>query len=72
MDKTLELVFLTEGGKTVRITINDPKEDLEKPELESVMNQILQSNVFMTESGPLAQIKEARYVERSVQVIEME
>lgn len=72
MSKTLELHFLTTNGKTARVSVNDPKEGLKAAEIQLAMEQIIQSQVFLTEEdGPLATVKEARYVTRDVQVIDV-
>lgn len=72
MSKTLELHFLAPNGKTARLTVNDPKEGLTATEIQAVMEQVIQSQVFLSaESGPFAAVKEARYVSRDVQVIEV-
>lgn len=71
MSKTLELHFLTPNGKTARVSVNDPKEGLTAAEIQTAMDQIILSQVFLTENGPLASVKEARYVSRDVQVVEV-
>jgi len=68
MDKVLELVFLTAGGKTARITVDNPKGNLGQQEIEQAMKDIIDSKAFLTTSGPFAVAKEARFVERNVQV----
>ncbi|WP_033827091.1 DUF2922 domain-containing protein [Bacillus andreraoultii] len=69
MDTTLELVFLATDGRTVRISVNDPKENLDEELIKNVMNQILLADVFQASSGAsLASIKEARIVSRSTEV----
>ncbi|MCU9611953.1 DUF2922 domain-containing protein [Caldibacillus lycopersici] len=70
MEQTLELHFLTELGKTIRIIINDPKEDLLASEIQAAMEQLIQSNIFLTESGPIVSVKEARLIERNINVFE--
>jgi len=72
METNLELVFLTTDGKTVRITVNDPKDNLDEDSIRDAMNQILAANVFETTSGAsLASIKEARRVSRNTEVISL-
>ena len=72
MEKTLELVFVTEAGKTSRLTVMEPKENLLAGDIKAAMDQIIEANVFLTESGPFVSAKEARLVERSVQVYPFE
>lgn len=72
METNLELVFLATDGKTVRVVVNDPKEGLDEATIESVMNQIIAADVFESSSGAaLASIKEARKVQRSVEIFEI-
>jgi len=71
METSLELVFLATDGKTVRIVVNDPREDLTEADIQQEMNNILSANVFTNSSGAsLASIKEARLVNRSIQTYE--
>ncbi|WAA13494.1 DUF2922 domain-containing protein [Fervidibacillus halotolerans] len=72
MEKTLDLYFLTEEGKTARLTVNDPKEDLTGSEIKAAMDQIVSSGVFFSTSGSFVSAKEARLVERNVVSIELE
>lgn len=46
--KTLELIFRTEEGRTVRITLRDPVEPLDGAAVNQVMDTILAKNVFLT------------------------
>ena len=72
METNLELVFLATDGKTVRITVNDPKDDLNEEIIRNVMNQILTANVFETSSGaPLVSIKEARKISKNTEVFSL-
>lgn len=72
MQRTLELIFLAADGKTVRITVNDPKEGLDDTTIRNVMNQIITANVFQSTGGaPLTSVKEARITERSVEIFEL-
>ncbi|MEL3955967.1 DUF2922 domain-containing protein [Caldifermentibacillus hisashii] len=72
METNLELVFLATDGKTVRITVNDPKDNLDEEIIRNVMNQILTANVFETSSGAsLASIKEARKISKNTEVFSL-
>lgn len=66
MAGVLELRFDTEQGKTVTLSINDPKPDLTSSEVETVMQTIINSNIFHHEGNPLVGIKQARIVERNI------
>ncbi|WP_243291684.1 DUF2922 domain-containing protein [Bacillus sp. FJAT-47783] len=66
MEKTLELQFLNEEGKTVRLSIEDPKDSLTPAEIASAMDTILSSNVFISTGGKFVSKKGAREIERQV------
>ena len=58
MTKKLEMVFTTDQGKSVGISLADPKESLTKAAVEAVMAKIIEKNVFVNKNGKLAAIKE--------------
>jgi hypothetical protein len=66
MAKTLELQFLTENGKTARITVENPKEPIEEAVVKTSMEAIIASGVFYTTNGNLASVKGARVIEQNV------
>lgn len=66
MAKVLELLFVTEEGKTAIISIENPKEPVDTIKVKDVMNQIISANVFTTKSGSFVSTKGARLVERNV------
>ncbi len=72
MDKQLELHFVTEDGRTARLIVQDPKEDLTETEIQDAMQEIIDSNAFLMSSGFLVEMKEARIVERNVTVYEFQ
>ena len=61
-NKVVRLTFTTAGGKTFSITIPNPREDLEKAEAETVMDTIIQKNIFLTSSGELIGKRDIRVV----------
>lgn len=65
--KVLKLTFGTTGGKTITITVANPREDISQTEVETVMETILQKNIFMTSSGELSLKRDARVVGTSTQ-----
>ncbi|ARD46898.1 hypothetical protein SporoP37_01090 [Sporosarcina sp. P37] len=69
MEKVLELTFLTADGKPVKLTVDEPREDLTTEQVESAMQQIIASNVFIVEESPLAAIKGARTLLRETQTL---
>jgi hypothetical protein len=65
--KTLELQFLTEDNKTVRIAVDEPIEPVDTVKVKDAMNKILASNVQTGTSGlPFTAVKGARLVEQNV------
>lgn len=46
MSKSLNMVFNTAQGKKVSININNPKENLTKEQVTTVMNSIIAKNIF--------------------------
>lgn len=60
MVKTLEMVFRSEGGKTVTLSMAEPKDNLTAAEVNTVMQDVISKNIFSTKSGDLVQVVEAR------------
>ncbi|MGG3623340.1 DUF2922 domain-containing protein [Bacillus gobiensis] len=65
MEKTVELQFLDELGKSVRISISEPKDQLTEAEIFTVMDSILTADVFFGSGGRLVAKKGARIVEKN-------
>lgn len=64
--KTLELHFLTEEGRTARVSIENPKEPIDIEAVQAAMSQIIADNVFYTDYGNFVAMKSARVIERNV------
>lgn len=60
MTKTLEMVFRNQEGKETVISLADPRDDVTKAEVDTVMQDIVTKNIFTTKSGDLVQAVEAR------------
>ncbi|SFC01912.1 Protein of unknown function [Bacillus sp. OV322] len=71
MAKTLELLFTTLQGKTVVLSIDDPKEPVDMAKVKQAMDQIITLNVFTSRTGDYISKKGARVVERNVDDYEM-
>ena len=69
--KTLELQFTTQLGKTSTISIDSPIEPVDVTKVNEAMDQILQSNIFLTSSGDFINKKSANLVERNVKGYEV-
>ena len=69
MAKTLEMVFRSEGGKEVTLSIADPKENLTLAEVKTVMEDIIAKQVFESKTGDLSQIVEAHINSKDTAVL---
>ncbi|SHM41983.1 Protein of unknown function [Caldanaerovirga acetigignens] len=70
MAKTLELSFQNEAGKTSRIQIADPKENLTPEEVQPVMDLVVAKNIFSTSGGDIVKALGARIIIRdAVEII---
>lgn len=67
---SLELDFLDGFDKKFKLSILDPKEDLEKIEIESAMDTILEKNIFLSNNTDLVKSLGARIIKTTVNVIE--
>ncbi len=68
--KTLNMVFVLEGtNKELTVGLTDPKEDLTKAAVQSVMNDMIAKKALVKAGAFVASIKEANI--RQVQVTEL-
>ncbi|MCR2821737.1 DUF2922 domain-containing protein [Lederbergia panacisoli] len=71
--KVLELNFLSEEGKTSKLTIDQPHEPVDPAQVKAAMEDIIASNVFLDSDGnPYFEAKSARLVERNVEEIDID
>lgn len=66
MAKTLELQFVTDLGKTAKLTIENPAEPISVAAVKLAMESIIASNAFFSSYGNLVGVDSARVVERNV------
>lgn len=71
MAQVLELKFDTANGKTMTISVNDPKDNLTATEIATAMQTIITQNVFHNEGNGLVAINHARIVDRNVSEIDL-
>ncbi|MFP3917308.1 DUF2922 domain-containing protein [Lysinibacillus telephonicus] len=71
MSQVLELKFNTANGKTMTISVNDPKQNLTASEIVTAMQTIISEDVFHNEGHGLVAINEARIVDRNVSEIDL-
>lgn len=67
MKTVLELEFEDEFGKSFKIKILDPKEDLEKIEIESAMDDIITNDIFLSNNTKLIKAVSARIIKTTIQ-----
>lgn len=67
--KTLQLTFNDAENRPFNITLDEPRENVTKEEIERVMDQIIQDQVFMPRGFPLVSKKTARMIDRRVEEI---
>ncbi len=66
MDRNLELMFKNAAGKNAKISVKDPKEDLSTEEVQTILDNIIEKNVFTTTGGDLVEIVGARLVQKEI------
>lgn len=71
MAKSLELIFVTQEGKTSSITVEEPQEPVDVNAVKAAMDAILAANVFSSPSGDFVGKKGARVIERNVSEYEV-
>ncbi|NLN42627.1 MAG: DUF2922 domain-containing protein [Clostridiales bacterium] len=71
MDKILQMNFRTGLGRSMRITLEDPREDITPEDIKNVMNLIISKDIFNVEGG-LEQIASAYIVTTQTQQVVFE
>ncbi|WP_071393037.1 DUF2922 domain-containing protein [Bacillus tuaregi] len=66
MAKKLELHFTNGLGKTAKLTIDYPKEPVDKTAVKQVMDMVIAANIFGGDNHSFVIAKEARLVEHNV------
>ncbi|MBA2872760.1 hypothetical protein HNQ85_003072 [Anoxybacillus calidus] len=66
VEKALELQFLNQAGKIVRILIENPIEPINAAAVSTVMDAIITANVFVSSGGDLVAKKGARLLASEV------
>lgn len=70
--KKIELFFENEDGKTVKYTLDNASEPVNKETVKSAMDTIIAQNVFESTGGELVAKKSARLVENVIEDISLE
>ncbi len=63
------MIFLNEDGRNVTLSVPDARDDLEAEEVETVMSNILQRNIFLTKGGEISGLFKAQVVSRHVEIL---
>jgi hypothetical protein len=61
--KVLRMTFNNTKGSAVTITLPQPKAGLIAAEIETVMDQIIAKNIFITSGGELISKRDARIID---------
>ncbi len=72
MAKRLEMTFKDVENKSMKITVDNVRDDLTDAEVKTAMETILLKDVFATAAGSLTAISEARIVDTSVTALDIE
>ena len=70
MTKNLEMIFRNSAGKTARLSVQEPKEDITPVEVQADMEDIVAKNIFDTAGGDMLEAVSARIITR--EVVELE
>lgn len=70
MNKKLQMDFVDELNKSVRISLDDPKEDLLPADIEDAMNSIVSYDVIGSVGAGLVGVQRARIVTTTIDEIE--
>lgn len=62
----LEMFFKTEAGKSFKIFVNDPDQDLEKEDIMRSMDSIVEEDAFQVDEKSLLASHSAQLVTRKV------
>ena len=68
--KKLEMDFLDELNKKFRLSIDDPKEDVDRIQIQAAMEEILAHNVFVSNGVDLVDLNAARIIRTIVDEME--
>ncbi len=63
------MIFFNEEGRNVTISVPDAREDIQAAEVEAVMENILQRNIFLTTGGEISGLNKAQVVSRDVETL---
>lgn len=71
MEYTLNMVFLTAGGKKATFSVSNANGTITEAQVNALMNGIIAKNIFNTSSGDLLSKDSASLVAKTVTKIDM-
>lgn len=66
----LEMDFIDETNKRFRLSIDDPKEDLDVLQVETAMDTVIANNIFVSDGVDLIGYDAARIITTTVEEME--
>ena len=67
--KTLKMAFVNEGAGTLTLSVRNPKDNITEAQVITVMDNIIDKNVFATTDGDLVAKKWAKIVDTTETVL---
>ncbi|RBP44178.1 DUF2922 domain-containing protein [Garciella nitratireducens] len=58
----LEMIFKNEEGRTSKLSVEDARSDLTEVEINGIMDEILQQNLFTSSGGDLIKKEKAQLI----------
>ena len=62
----LLMTFITESGRKVSLFVTDPREDVTESEIKTVMDLIVEKNIFAPNGEDIVSAKEAKIVQTEI------
>lgn len=69
MEQTLRLVFRNAEGRSVTMSVSDPKDPLDSLDVDNVMDLIINADIFDSSGGNITEKVRAEIVSRQVNTI---
>ena len=66
MEYVLSLIFVTEQGSKLTLSINGVKSTITQAQVNSLMDTIITKNIFLPSSGALVSKSDAKLTERKI------
>ncbi|HHY83786.1 MAG TPA: DUF2922 domain-containing protein [Clostridiales bacterium] len=69
METRLEMIFKTGAGRKFRLTLDNPRPDLDPSEIQAAMNLIISKNLFAVD-GDVTEIDSAHIITTQTEPVE--